>query len=315
MRAWAISTIKTLSGLAFFRGFFMSRLILISLFCLVCPSPIQARADDPGVPATIAHVQKLQAKSGGFKAQAAAKEEPSLRATVAAVRALHYLKGTLPDKEACVKFVAGCHDAKSGGFADKPGGQADVVSTALGLMAIKDLNMPLAPYSAGAIQYLVENTHTFEEQRLAAAALESIQAKSSKMQPWLDAARKLQKPDGTSGTDLEQARATAGVVVTILRLGGEPGDKSAILKTLRDGQRLNGGFGKGDSELAADLETTYRVMRCFMMLKAQPERIEGLRTFIAKCRNEDGGYGISPGQPSSVSATYFAAIVRHWLGE
>ena len=59
--------------------------------------------------------------------------------------------------------------------------------------------------------------------------------------------------------------------------------------------------------MASDLESTYRVMRCFMMLKSNPERLEGLRTFIAKCRNEDGGYGVAPGQPSSAAGTYYAA--------
>ena len=104
-------------------------------------------------------------------------------------------------------------------------------------------------------------------------------------------------------------------VVTILRLGSMPKDIAVVLKALKNGQRASGGFGKEDDENAADLESTYRVMRCFMMLKAQPDRVEGLRTFVAKCRNEDGGYGVAPGEPSSVSGTYYAATIRHWLGE
>ncbi len=86
-----------------------------------------------------------------------------------------------------------------------------------------------------------------------------------------------------------------------------------MLKVLRDGQRLNGGYGKDDNEFASDLESTYRVMRCFMMLKSRPDRVEGLRTFVAKCRNEDGGYGVGPGQPSSIGGTYYAASILHWL--
>ena len=56
-------------------------------------------------------------------------------------------------------------------------------------------------------------------------------------------------------------------------------------------------------------------MRCFVMLKARPDRVEDVRAFVAKCRNDDGGYGIAPGQPSSVSSTYFASIITHWLKE
>ena len=66
-------------------------------------------------------------------------------------------------------------------------------------------------------------------------------------------------------------------------------------------------------ETGADLETAYRVMRTFMMLKEKPARVEALRTYIAKCRNEDGGYAIAPGEMSTVSGTYFATIVRKWL--
>ena len=55
-------------------------------------------------------------------------------------------------------------------------------------------------------------------------------------------------------------------------------------------------------------------MRAFWMMKERPD-VAKLRDFIATCRNGDGGYGVAPGQPSSVSGTYFAAIVTHWLDE
>ena len=50
-------------------------------------------------------------------------------------------------------------------------------------------------------------------------------------------------------------------------------------------------------------------------LKEKPADVEALRGFVAKCRNADGGYGLSPGQPSRVPATYFASILLHWLAE
>ena len=67
--------------------------------------------------------------------------------------------------------------------------------------------------------------------------------------------------------------------------------------------------------VAKDIESTYRVMRSFMMLKEPPADTVRLRAFIASCRNKDGGYGVTPGQPSSVSGTYYAGIVLHWLGD
>jgi prenyltransferase beta subunit len=85
-----------------------------------------------------------------------------------------------------------------------------------------------------------------------------------------------------------------------------------VVKTLKAGQRKDGGFGKADAA-GSDLETCYRVMRCFVMLKEKPADVAGLRKFVARCRNADGGYGIAPGQPSGAGPTYFASIVLHWL--
>jgi hypothetical protein len=49
------------------------------------------------------------------------------------------------------------------------------------------------------------------------------------------------------------------------------------------------------------------------MLKERPSDVKALREFVAKCRNDDGGFGVAPGEPSSASGTYFAGIILHWL--
>ena len=54
-------------------------------------------------------------------------------------------------------------------------------------------------------------------------------------------------------------------------------------------------------------------MRAFVRLEEKPASPEKLREFIAKCRNADGGYGVTPGQESSASGTYYAGIILHWL--
>ncbi len=298
----------------------MTRVPLAFFALVIGVSPIvSGQLDDPGTPGTIEYLRKLQTKSGGFLAKAptpANKGMATLRSTSSAVRALHYLKGEIPDQDGAVKFIAGCFDAQSGGFGDAPGGKADVVTSAIGLMAIVELKMPVDQYRARAVKFLTAKTgSSFEEIRIAAAGLEAIGEKSSKNADWLKEVLKSANNDGTFDKGPGQARATGGAVVTILRLGGTPKDKGGVLKALKDGQRFNGGFGKAEDENSSDLESTYRIMRCFMMLKAQPDRVEGLRTFIAKCRNEDGGYGVGPGEPSSVSGTYYAATIRHWLGE
>ena len=294
----------------------MKRMLMFAALVIVAP----VRADDDrGVKQTIVYVQKLQTSTGGFTSAVppanARLVVPTLRATSAAVRALHYLDSAPLDKDAAVKFIESCWDESSGGFSDMPQGKNDVFTTAVALLAVNTLKMPAEKYGPGAVKYMAENAKGFEEIRIAAAGLESLNMKSPRAKAWLDDIDKMRNADGSFGKGAGQARATGSSVVTILRLGGKEADRDAVLKILKTGQRANGGYGKEDSETASDMETTYRVLRCFVMLKARPDNVEGLRSFIAKCRNEDGGYGTAPGQPSSVNGVYFAAIMRHWLNK
>lgn len=292
--------------------------ILASFCLLISPAPLLAD-DAAGVKQTIAYVQKLQTSTGGFTSMPPAPNiriAPTLRATSAGVRALHYLGGAVSNRTAAIKFVENCWDANAGGFTDFAGGnKVELFTTAVGLMAVAELKMPKETYAPAAARYLAANATSFEDIRIAVAGLESVGLTSPLGAKWRAAVLKLQNADGSLGKGPGQARATGGAIVCLLRLGGTwSPDRDAVLKILNDGQRRNGGFGK-DEENSADLETTYRVMRCYVMLKARPDNVEGVRSFVAKCRNEDGGYGPAPGEPSNINATYFAAIIRHWLNK
>jgi prenyltransferase beta subunit len=288
-------------------------LAAVSLCFILVPAHA---GEEPGRKQTIAYVQKLQTSTGGFLSMAPQpniKIAPTLRATSAGVRALHYLNGKVPNPDACAKYVESCFDPASGGFADMPMGKPDHFTTAVGIMAVTELKMATDKYASGVVKFLSANAKTFEDIRIAAAGLERIKMKSPRNQEWLKEVAGLMNKDGTFGKEAGQARDTGGAAVTLLRLGGELTNRDNVLKVLHEGQRQNGGYGKADNEIASDLETSYRVMRCFMMLKTQPKSVEGMRSFVAKCRNEDGGYGIGPGQPSTITGTYFASIILHWL--
>jgi hypothetical protein len=217
----------------------------------------------------------------------------------------------VPEKDACKRFVESCFDA-SGGFANIPGGKPDVATTAIGIMAVVELGMPVAKYADPVVKYLNEQAKTFEEIRIAVAGLERLERTAPRAREWQELVRKMANADGTFGKGEGAARATGSAVVTMLRLGGKVENKVKVLKVLNDGQRLSGGFGKEGAD-TADLESSYRVMRAYHMLKAQPGSPDTLSTFVSKCRNGDGGYGIAPGEPSSIGATYFAFIIYHWL--
>lgn len=282
------------------------------LVCLLFAAPAWAQTADE-TKASIACVRRLQGADGGFTAAAAKgpRVASSLRATSAAIRALHYLGGEVPDPGRCKNYVAAAFDAQTGGFRDvQPEGRPDVPSTAVGLMAVAALKMPAEKYAA-AEKFLTANAKTFEEIRIAAAAMEAVGRRPAVAEKWLETVAKLRNDSGTYGTGDGAARDTGGAVVTVLRLGGKIESEAAVLKVLNAGQRADGGFGKAGAK-GSDLETTYRVVRCYVMLKQKPD-VKKCLAFVAKCRNDDGGYGPEPGLPSSVGATYFAAILQHWL--
>jgi hypothetical protein len=266
--------------------------------------------------ATVAYLHSLATPGGGYAPSAApagSTPQPHLGATTSAVRALKYFGDQPRDLEATTKFVASCYDKATGGFGDTPGAKPTANTTAVGIMAAVDLHMPLNRYRAGVVKYLSENAKSLEEIRLAAAAFESLQMKAAKADEWLRQIAHERNVDGTFGEGPGAARATGGTAAMILRLGGPLEHRDAVLRTMRAGQRSDGGFGPADKP-TSDLGSTYRVMRAFMMLKEPPAEPEKVRAFIARCRNADGGYGEAPGQPSTAAGTYYAGIVLHWLG-
>lgn len=283
--------------------------VLASLTLLVICLPAGAQSADEKK-ATVAYLQALQTKQGGFKPNATATA-PSLRGTSAALRGLRYFGGAARDKEACQKFVLSCHDARTGGFADSPRGKPDVIVTAVGLMALVELKVPTAKYEKAAIAYMTEHARTFEEMRMAAAGLETIGKTSDKNREWLGKLSRMRNADWTFGKGEERPRLTGGAVAAVLRLGGKV-EAKGVVKALDAGQRKDGGFGQEKVD-GSDLETSYRVMRTYHMLKARPGRADDLKKFVASCRKKDGGYAIIPGGPSSAAGTYFAGIILHWL--
>ena len=262
-----------------------------------------------------------EAPDGGFylapqDPKSDAKPQPSLRATNGAVRALKYLGFPLlkKERERHAAFVLKCYDPKTGGFAE-PGGKPDVTITSIGVMAAAELGIPHEKY-AKAMDYLKDNAKTFEEVRIGAAAVEAWGVKDCpfKLDEWVKIADRHGKNIGGDDPADGGAREIGSIAAMWLRLGIAlpPGGK--VLDLMKPGQRDDGGWGKKDAK-ASDIETTYRVMRAFMLLKEKPKDAKKLREFIESHRNKDGGYATKPGGKSSMSGVYYCVIVSKWLDD
>jgi prenyltransferase beta subunit len=296
----------------------MKRLALAVLCLAVCVPCLRAQSAEDSR-ATVAWLQALQAEDGGFLPSAANPAsnrltKSSLRSTSSALRALKYFRGEARDLKAAAGFVEKCFDKDAGGFGDRPGGKPDVATTAIGMMAVVEAKLSTEPYTDAVLKYLGDNARSFEDIRIAAAGLEALGKKGPRADAWLKEVAKLRHEDGTYGRGDGTARDTGGATVIVLRLGGEVPHRDNVIKAIRAGQRDDGGWGRA-GEKASELESSYRVMRCFHMLREKPADVDKLRAFIGRCRNKDGGYGVAPGQESSVGGTYFAAIILHWLDE
>jgi prenyltransferase beta subunit len=261
---------------------------------------------------SILYLRHRQTAEGGFTASVSEKK-PALGPTSAAVRALKYFGAEVPKADECRKFVADCFDKESGGFRPMPGeGKPDVFTTAVGIMAVVELKMPVEDYARPVLDYFAKNARSFEEIRIAAAGLESLGKPSPKAKDWLATLGEMRNEDGSFGKGEDRPRATGGGVACQLRLGEKVKDPKAVIAVLKEGQRPDGAYRKEGAK-TSDLETTYRVVRSLVMLKERPD-VGKLKDFIASCHNDNGGYGVTPGAPSSVSGTYYAAIMLHWIG-
>ncbi|MBX9578747.1 MAG: hypothetical protein K2X87_00420 [Gemmataceae bacterium] len=263
--------------------------------------------------ATVRFVLSLEDPAGGFR-RTPADKAPGLRATSGGVRSLGFLGQKVPNKEKHAAFVLKCYDPATGGFAE-PGGKADVPMTAIGVIAAAELGIPKEKY-AKALDYLKANAKTFEEVRVGAAAVEAWGPKDCPidLDPWfLVADRHFRTVAGLPPAD-GGAREAGSLTAMHLRVGREFGGNPGPAGTLRAGQRADGGWAKA-GEKASDFDSTYRVIRALYLLKEKPKDVAKLREYVAKHRQPDGGYAAAPGEGSSLSGVYYAAIITKWLDE
>jgi prenyltransferase beta subunit len=270
---------------------------------------------------TVEWLTGLQDPNGGFYAvprnpKSETKAAPSLRATNACVRALKYLVATVPDAEKHTAFVLKCYDPKTGGFADTPGGKPDVAATSAGVIVATELGIPHEKY-AKAMHYLKENAKTLEDVRIGAAAVEAWGIKDCPFK--LDEWQKIALVEGTpqlSGLWPNGEERMLGTLATIMRQLGQDQDYGSkkVAIGLHGGQLSDGGWMKPDAR-GSDIESTYRVMNAYHLLKEKPKDVARVRKFVNSHRNEDGGYAMKPGEKSSVEGTYYAVSLLMWLDE
>ena len=289
----------------------MRRLYATSIAVLaLIPGLLQAQGPAE-VQQTAAFVAGFQNPDGGFSAKVG--QPSSLGATSSCIRTLGYVGGSIRDLPGAIAYVKSCYDATTGGFAATPGGTPEVTVTAVGLMAVTALKIDANPYTEGVIGFFSKNVKDFEQIRIAVAGLEAIKATSPDFPRWIEQVEATKNAEGTYGDGAGIPRATGSAAVALLRMGVKLDGprKDAIVAALRAGQKPDGGWTKGDGP--SDLETTYRIMRGFFMMKEKPD-LARLRTYLASFRQQaSGGYGVTAtGETPELGSTYFCTVMTMW---
>jgi len=281
---------------------------ILALAALVRPAPTWAQSPSE-MERTASYLAALQNPDGGFGGKPG--QASSLGSTSSGVRTLGYVGGSIPDVAKCIAYVKSCFDPTSGGFASTPGGKTDVSTTAVGLMAVAALKLDVTNFAEGAMGFFSANAKAFEEVRMAAAGMEAAQATSPDFPRWIAQVREGENPDGTFGEGAALPRLTGSKVAALLRLGDtlDPAKKAAIVGALRAGQKPDGGWSEKDGP--SDLNTSYRIMRAFFLMKEKPD-LTRLRSYLASHRQADGGYGPKPGAASDLGGTYSCSIMGYW---
>ena len=145
----------------------MIRMLTILMVALGFSPALSFAQSDTESAKTLAYIHSLYDPArGGFRPLT--RGQPGLRATTAAIRVLKKLGGELSNPAKTSAFIRDCYDPKTGGFAE-PGGKAEVFTTAVGIMAVVELNLPRRDFLA-ALTYLAREVKTVEEIRIAAAS-------------------------------------------------------------------------------------------------------------------------------------------------
>jgi len=250
---------------------------VVAVLALTALAAINVRAQSAADFArTAAYAAAQQNADGGF---AASPGQPStLGATNTGLRVLDYVGGSLFDEPGCIRFVNSCKVPGSG-FAHRPGGKPDVVTTAVGQMAAAELKIDDKAMIDDAIAYFGANARAFEEVRMSIAGLEAVGARSPDFAHWAEQLEALRTPDGSFGQHPGKAFVSGGVAAAILRMGMNLEKRDAVIATIKAGQRPDGAWSKDDGP--SDLSSSYRVMRALYMLKEKPD-VERLTGYIAR---------------------------------
>lgn len=200
----------------------------------------------------------LSTESGGYR-NTPGDAEPSLSATVMALRAFRYSGIDVKDTKSQRAFLLSCFHPEAAAFVDKGAAEPTVLANCFALMLMGELGMPEDVHAVSARDYLVENAKTLDEIYMAMAGLQTMgladEIPASWIKTMMDTAVSEEAPV------YDKARA----IVTCMRTGFNLPDYSRFLVPIQTALKevtADADFHKD----AKSLQAAYTMARALVMI-------------------------------------------------
>ena len=166
---------------------------------------------------------------------------------------------------------------QNGGFSDHPEAKPDAISTAVGLMILGELKLPVEPYVEAGLRFMSESTEGFEQVRMVATALEDLGRRVPKADAWLreiERAKTLTVPMARARGRDDGTPCRGGATAWGQAAHGRRGAEGSARRPAADGGfggDEEGGYGRRPNE-PSSLHGTYyaTIVRHWLTVESSP---------------------------------------------
>ncbi len=230
---------------------------------------------------------------------------PQVGTTLSVQKSLAFLGSRPADPDSLHSFVMAAIDPATG-TCTPPGAQTpSVLLTAGALLSLHALDaaQSLARFLQPGLDWMAENARSREEHFMTIAVADEC-AVPVPLPDSVAFFRALEQPDGTFGSSV----LTNGIASSaLLRLGEPLRNPDAVAALMLAAQTREGGFA--DTDGAADLWTTYCVMRALDLMQVSPN-VATLAPWVRAMQTPEGGFGQGS---TSANATYQCLSILDWV--
>lgn len=262
---------------------------------------------------TLAFFHTLEKEHAGFSNTSDGLILP--QPTLSVLKSYEFFGRSYEKPDELLIYIQGLFDQPTGGFKDPINQKVTVFSTAVALLALKQIAafdyFKACSYSAMAFMHNYARIR--EEHFMLIGVCDECHLKFHPEKS-IDFFKNQEDENGIFGDSVLNNAICASA---LLRIGGSLKNPNAVANLLLSAQTAEGGFadlqqnGLTKSTVKADLWTSYCVMRFLDLMHLRPNRLS-LQSWILKLQKESGGFS-GDDTESNANATYQCLSILEWI--